>query len=103
MKEGSRMRLRYNDAGTLKGDVPNGDSVVVRHLKSGPSGFEVLWDGEWHRWLRSEWVEEELGIGVHRKKTGSQAGFPSEAVTRAIWRHFVDRWNYGDSEVEYSF
>ena len=103
MKDRSRMKLRYNDAGTLKGRAPNGQSLVIRHPGSGPSGFEVLWDGKWYRELRSEWVEEGLGIGVHRKKTGSQAGYPSEAVTRAVWRNFVDRYNCRDSDIEYSF
>ena len=93
-------RLVFNDPGTLEGHI-NGQLVKVRHLKPGKSGFQVFWDGRWHPWLRAGLVEEELRIEVHAKKSGSQEGYPSEAVTRAVWRHLVDRYNNYDSDVKY--
>ena len=47
-----------------------------------------------------ELVEEEFGIFVSRKQSGSQEGHPAEAVLKAIWRHFVVRRNEGDPSVE---
>ena len=93
-------RIYYNDPGTLEGHV-NGKLVKVRHSKPGPSGFQVFWDGRWYSWLFAGLVKEELGIEVHTKKTGIQKGYPSEAVTRAIWRHFANHYNDYDPDVKY--
>jgi len=96
----SSKRINYNDPGTLEGHV-NGKLVKVRHSKPGPSGFQVFWDGRWYSWLFAGLVEEELGIEVHTKKTGIQKGYPSEAVTRAVWRHLVNHYNDYDPDVTY--
>lgn len=93
-------RIVYNDAGTLEGYV-NGQLVKVRHPEPGPSGFQIFWDGQWHSWLYAGLVEDEFGIEVHTKKKGIQKGYPSEAVTRAVWRHLVDRYNAYDPDVKY--
>lgn len=94
--------LKYNDAGTLRGKVPNGQYIIIRHLKAGPSNYEVIWEGRSYRWLYSGLVEDELRIVVHRKKTGLQTGRPSEAVLRAIWRYMVDQYNSRNPEISYS-
>ena len=93
-------RIIYKDSGTLEGHV-NGELVKVRHLKTGPSGFEVFWNGQWYSWLYAGLVEDELGIEVHTKKRGTQKGYPSEAVIRSVWRHLVDHYNDYDPDVKY--
>ena len=93
-------RIIYNDPGTLEGHV-NGELVKVRHSKYGPSGFQVFWDGQWYPWLHAGWVEDVLGIDVHTKTKGTQKGYSSEAVTRAVWRCLVDRYNDYDPDVRY--
>ena len=93
-------RMIYNDPGTLEGQF-NGKLVKARHSKPGKSGFQVFWDGRWYSWLYAGLVEEEFGVKVHTKKKGMQEGYPSEAVTRAVWRHLVDRYNDYDPDVKY--
>ena len=44
-----------------------------------------------------EYVEHELDLEVHRKSDGGN----SETVSRAIYRHLVDRFNNDDSTVTY--
>ena len=73
--------------------------VTIKHFEDGPSRFEVSLRGDNHNWLPMLMVEEELGIQVYRKKSGSQEGRPAEAVLRAIWRYFVSRVNDNDSTV----
>ena len=91
--------MTYSDLGGLKGYAPNGQSLTVHHLGPGNTRFTVLCDGQFHEWLSADRVEKVFGIPVHMKKTGSQAGYPSETVTRAPWRHLVDRYNEGDPDV----
>jgi len=102
MRLPKRIQLKYNEPGILKGHTPNGQFVTVQHTQSGPSGYRVLWDDKWYQWLYSDLVENELGIKVRRKKSGDQVGYPSEAVIRALWRYFVDLYNRGDPNVDYS-
>ena len=92
--------IRYVDKGVFRGSTPTGEIVTIKHLQHGARGFEILWNGRHYRWLYMGLVEEELGITVNRKQSGPQEGRPSEAVLRAIYRHFVKRYNAGDSKVE---
>jgi hypothetical protein len=94
-------RMLYKDSGTIEGLV-NGQSLKIRHPKIGPSGFQVYWDGHWYSNLRAGLIDYELGIKVHTKRTGMQKGYPSEAVTRAIWRNLVDRYNNYEPDVKYT-
>ncbi len=94
-------RILYKDTGTLEGHV-NGQFLKVRHPKFGASGFQVFWDGQWYLWLRADLIEDELGIEVYAKKNGEQKGYPSEPVTRAVWRHLVNRYNNCDPDVKYA-
>jgi hypothetical protein len=96
----ARKRMIYKDSGTLEGSI-NGQRVKVCHSKPGPSNFKIFWNGKWYPWLFSGLVEYEFGIVVRTKKTGTQKGYPSEAVIRAIWRHLVDRYNDYDEGVSY--
>jgi hypothetical protein len=52
-----------------------------------------VWAGETLDWSYAGRVYEELGIPVKEKQTGTQSGYPQEAVLRAVWRYFVDRYN----------
>jgi hypothetical protein len=91
--------MTYSESGALRGRTPNGQLLTVRHLKPGQSKFVVLWDGRTYSWLPARLVKEEFGIDVHVKKTGLQEGYPSEAVTRAVWRYFVDQHKQGNPDV----
>ena len=95
-------RILYKDAGILEATL-NGTIVRGRHSEPGRSGYEVFWDGQWYSWLYAGFIEEEFGIEVRTKKTGSQKGYPAESVTRAVWRHLVDRYNACDTDVKYWF
>ena len=94
-----RGSMIISDTVELRGLTPTGRMVTIKHLEYGPSRFEVFLRNTNHNWLPMLMVEEELGIHVYRKKSGSQEGRPAEAVLRAIWRHFVSRVNDNDSTV----
>ena len=102
IKKFRSLRLRYNDTGVLKGHVPSGHYLTIYHKQPGQSGFEVFWAGKLYKWFHEGLVAEEFGIEVHLKKSGAQKGHPSEAAQRSIWRYFVDRFNSGDTSVQYS-
>jgi hypothetical protein len=89
----------FKDSGTLEGHI-NSQLVRVIHPKAGPSGFKVYWDGKTYSWLYAGLVEEDLGIKVNTKRKGSQKGYPAEAVTRAVWRNLVDRYNQHDPDIK---
>jgi hypothetical protein len=91
--------MLFKDPGILGGHI-NSQLVKVSHLKSGPSGFKVFWDGREYSWLYAGLVEEKLGIKVNSKQRGPQKGYPSEAVTRAVWRNLVTRYNQHDPDVK---
>jgi len=92
-------RMLFKDPGILEGHI-NSQFVKVSHRKPGPSGFRVFWDGKEYSWLYAGLVEETLGIVVKTKQKGSQRGYPSEAVTRAVWRNLVTRYNQHDPDVK---
>jgi len=95
-----KKRLYYADKGELKGKTPSGKVVIIRHLQHGQSNFDIIWDGEKLDWSYAGRVREELGIPIKQKKSGEQKGYPQEAVLRAIWRYFVDRYNEQSSDVK---
>lgn len=97
-----RDRLTYVAQGFLTGRTPSGKVVTVEHGDPGPTGYRLRIDGRWHEAYPQDEMKDGLGIGVHVKRTGSQAGYPSEPVIRAAWRHFADRYNKGDENVRYS-
>jgi len=88
-----------SDTGEIRGPTPTGILVTIKHLEYGPSRFEVFLRGTNYGRLPMHMVEEELGITVYRKMSGSQEGRPAEAVLRAIWRYFVSRVNDNDPTV----
>lgn len=93
-------RLNYADTGALRGATPSGEVVTIRHLQRGQSRFQIVWAGETLDWSYAGRVHEELGISVKEKQTGKQTGYPQEAVLRAVWRYFVDRYNEYSPDVE---
>ena len=102
-KEGAMRRgeLNYIDAGYLKGPAPRGGPVVVAHLDPGYTGFRFWWKGRWWARFGQEEMLQELGVPVREKKSGSQIGYPSEPVIKALWRNLVDRFNQGEPSVTY--
>ena len=88
------MALRYNSPGTLIGQV-RGYELEVHH-----DGRATV-NGQHLEPLPQTFVEKILKIPVNLKKTGSQVGYPSEPVPRAPFRHLVDQYNLGDSNILY--
>ena len=96
--EGRRMLIK--DSGILEGHI-NGQLIRVSHPEPGQSGYKVFWDGKECPWLYAGLVEEDLRIAVKTKQKGSQKGYPSEAVARAVWRTLVSRYNQHDPDVKF--
>ena len=87
-------RLIYDSPGTLSGPVKGHDiSVVQRPHRR----FRTTIDGTEYQRLGMRYVEDEFEISVNRKSNGGNA----ETVSRAIYRHLVDRYNDHDSTVTY--
>lgn len=91
--------IGYDTEGRLTG-VINGHHVTVS--SEGKRHFRVAIDGKEYLKLPSSMAERELGVEVSRKRSGAQAGYPSEPVGRAVWRHFVNRHNLLDNAVRYT-
>ena len=87
--------LKYELAGELRGTIKTYD-IVVR--QSAGRQFITYVNGVEHKWLEMAFVEGVLGLFVHRKRNGGN----SETHARAIWRHFIDRYNGGDTSVSYA-
>ena len=98
----SHVHLYYTSPGYLQGIYPRGVLVTVRHPELGVTRYELFWNGRWRRFFRQDDLVAVFGISPNSKKTGSQEGFPSEAVIRALWSHFVDRLNQRVHDVRYS-
>ena len=90
--------ILYATSGKLSGEV-QGHNISVSH--DGEGHFRGVLNGEPYDSLSSRFVEEELKIQVQRKMSGSQAGYPSEPVPRAVWRYFVELYNKCDPTVHY--
>jgi len=95
---GKDKRLLYNDSGRMTGMIQN---YQISILHDGRRHFKAVVNGKHYDSLSQEFVEKELGIQVHVKHTGSEIGYPSESVPRAVWRYLVDRHNDFDSKVLY--
>lgn len=99
----NRYHITYDSTvGFLSGKTPNQEKVVVEHKKSDRTGYVLYWKGHRYERLGQEEIVKTFGIPPRLKQSGSQKGYPSEPAIRAVWRYFVDRYNKGDSEVEYS-
>ena len=90
----SSKKLIYDGAGRLSGQI-RGRQVSVfqdarRRFRSTIDGIEFLR-------LPMELVEFDLDLKVNRQRDGTN----SETHARAIYRHFVDRYNEGDKTVNY--
>ncbi|GEM_PF-6042671 len=90
--------ISYITPGRLSGKV-QGHEISVSN--DGEGHFRAVVNGKPRHPLSSTFVEEELKIPVHRKKSGSQTGYPSEPVPRAVWRRLMQRYNSGDPTVHY--
>ncbi len=90
--------LTCDSRGQLTSNI-NGHYVSV--VSDGNRHFKVTIDGKEYLRLSADLVEKELGIQVNKKRSGTQTGYPSEPVGRAVWRHLVDRYNLLDKTVEY--
>lgn len=90
--------IYYATPGRLSGEVEGHDISVSN---DGEGCFRALINGKLHHPLSSRLVEEELKVEVHRKKSGSQVGYPQESVPRAVWRHLMQQYNSGDPTVHY--
>lgn len=99
---GFRKPLSYTDPGYLRGHAPSGDLIGVWHPNEGRTGFRLEWKGQWYERFSQDEMAGELAIPVRVKKSGSQEGYPAEAVIHAAWRHLVDRYNAGIPDVQYS-
>ena len=97
-----RDQLYYTSQGYLRGRTPNGREVVVGHRQAGRTGFELHWSGRIFSRYGQEELYQDFGVAPQAKQTGGQAGYPSEPVLRALWRHFVDRYNRGDPSVRFA-
>lgn len=91
-------RMFYSDPGRLSGKIQS-YQVAISH--DGKRHFRAIVNGERYDSLSQKFVEEELGIPVHVKRSGSEVGYPSESVPRAVWRHLADRYNDYDRTVSY--
>jgi len=97
-----REPLTYTQAGYLRGGTPTGATVVLWHEAEGRTGYHLYWNGQWHQRFGQAEMERDLGISVRAKRSGSQEGYPAEAVIHAAWRHLVDQYNAGEPNVEYT-
>jgi hypothetical protein len=97
-----REPLTYTQPGYLRGGTPTGAAVVLWHEAEGRTGYHLYWNGQWHHRFGQVEMERDLGISVRAKRSGSQEGYPAEAVIHAAWRHLVDQYNAGKPDVEYS-
>ena len=91
--EGKR-HLRYDHPGRLTGPI-RGRQVSVLQLPR--RRFRTDVNGIGYLRLSMDFVEGELGIEVKRKSSGGN----SETLSRAIYRHLVDRYNDGDNTVSF--
>lgn len=99
----NRDHITYDSTvGFLRGKTPNQEEVVVEHKRSDRTGYVLYWKGHRYERLGQDEIVKTFGIPPRLKQSGSQKGYPSEPAIRAVWRYFVDRYNKGDSEVEYS-
>lgn len=90
-----RRRLYYDTPGELVGDVKSFQIKVTQY----PGRRFTTWVyGQERRRLDMGFVENILGLSVHRKLNGGN----SETLARAIYRHLADRFNQGDTTVSFS-
>ena len=90
--------IRYNTMGRLNGKIRDHQVSVV---SDGEGHFRATIDGKEYPRLPQKLVEEELGIPVQKKRAGAQSGYPSEPVSRAVWRCLANRYNRLDRTVSY--
>ncbi len=90
----SKRRLVYDSPGTLTSEI-RGRIVSIQQFPG--RRFKATIGGTDYARLSMHLVEEELGISVNRKSGGGN----SETLSRAIYRHLVDRYNSGDESVIY--
>ncbi|HJN86354.1 MAG: hypothetical protein QGH97_15230 [Dehalococcoidia bacterium] len=88
----SNRRIVYDTPGELSGSI-RGHQVSVSQFPG--RNFRTMIDGTDYRRLPMDLVEGQLGLQVNRKSDGGN----SETHARAIYRHFVDRYNGGDQTV----
>jgi hypothetical protein len=90
--------INYNSEGNLTGKTKYYQVSVVN---DGKGHFKVEIDSKKTQ-LSMDLVEKQLGIPVQKKKTGSQSGYPSEPLGRAVWRNLMERYNLLDKTVKYT-
>ena len=90
----SKKILVYDTPGRLTGDIGAYRASV---LQLPGRRFRTNINGDEYSRLTMALVEGKLGISVNRKSNGGN----SETLSRAIYRHFVDRYNKGDNSVNY--
>jgi len=90
--------INYKTMGRLIGKI--GDHQVSV-MNDSEGHFRVTIDNKEYPSLPQKFVEEELGIPVQTKQRGKQAGYPSEPVGRAVWRHMAECYNLLDRTVIY--
>jgi len=89
-----RNRIPYDNSGRLSGQI-RGHQISVWQYPG--RTFKTIIDEHEYSRLTMEHVESELGLKVNRKTNGAN----SETLARAIYRHFMDRYNSGDETVQY--
>ena len=96
-----RERLTYNAAGYLRGKTPIKQTLSLDTKDQ--AEHTMFYSGKViaMKDLAKD-LERIFGIAPRPKRSGSQEGYPAEPVIRAMWRYFVDRYNNGDPEVEFS-
>jgi hypothetical protein len=90
--------INYKTPGRLSGRIRN---FQVSVTNDGEGHFRVMIDRKEYPSLPMDLVENQLGIPVQKKQTGSQSGYSSEPLGRAVWRYLTDRYNILDRAVRY--
>ena len=98
----TRENLTYVSQGYLQGAFPSGVATTVCHANRGRTGYRVYWERMWPDRFGQQELERTFGVSSRPKKSGTQEGYPAEPTIRALWRHFVDRYNAGDASVTYT-
>ena len=97
-----RQQIYNGTRGFLQGPCPKGPILTVWHQRSGRTGFRLYWHGQWQDRFGQQDLDGLFGISPRAKKTGSQRGYPSEPVIKAVWRYLMERYNADDPDVTYS-
>ena len=88
------IKVIYDGPGRLAGQIFGHQISVCQDARR---HFITTIDGIEYTRLTMDLVEGDLDIKVNRKQDGGN----SETLARAIYRHFVDRYNEGDESVSY--